>query len=153
MISAAVARAFNSFIDQPAGLFCSNRLLEWMNTGIMLALAILLALSPQVERSALLTFYEAGFSTGALAGLYMVAGAFRAAALIANGRVPVYGPRLRSAGCIVGTLMWLEMAFALIRAQSEIGFLPLSAVVYFFLALGEFFSCYRAATDVRFDPR
>lgn len=153
MIRAAALRAFNSFIDQPAGIFCSNRLLEWMNTGIMVALSVLLALSPRVERSALLSFYEAGFSTYALALLYLVVGSFRVFALIANGRIPVYGPRLRSAGCIIGTLMWLEMTSALIRSQTEIGFLPLSAVVYFFLALGEFFSCYRAATDVRICPQ
>lgn len=140
----AATRILNGFLDQPAGLYCSNRLLEWLTTAMILTIASITAI-PMMDRLAFAVFYDFGLSTRWVAALLFIVGAMRAMALIANGRAPLYGPRMRTAGCIAGTLIWVAMMVSLMRS----GLVPLSAAVYFFLAIGETVSCYRAATDVR----
>lgn len=84
-----------------------------------------------------------------LAFLYLVVGSSRFFALVANGRWPIWGPRARGAGAIVGAVVWLSMSVALIRYHIP-GTPPSPGIPMFFtLFLGELVATYMAASDDR----
>lgn len=84
-----------------------------------------------------------------LALLYLLIGIARFIALIANGRWPVWGPRARGAGAIVGAVVWLSMSVALIRYHIP-GAPPSPGIpMYFTLFMGELAATWMAASDDR----
>lgn len=81
----------------------------------------------------------------ALAASYLLIGWFRVAALVANGRIPVWGPRARMVGGAIGAVVWLQMGLGLVDLRVP----PPSMMLYFLLCLGELAATYMAAADDR----
>lgn len=128
----------------------SNRLFEWYATATMLGIALSLATSPGVIRNSAFHFLlTSGFSQAGVLALLLLFGLVRVAALVANGRVPVYGPIARALCALGGAFTWLQFCLALLQYSTVQGVLTPGVTVYFFMMVGEIFSCYRAAVDGR----
>lgn len=134
----------------PPGDKCRNRLFEWMTTGMMVGIVFTIAWTPAtIQVGAFRYLLALGFTPTLLFVFFAVVGFARAASLYSNGRWPVWGPRGRAAGALLGGFIWGQMALALIFLTKDTGTLSIDIPVYVFLALGEAISCYRAAVDVR----
>lgn len=81
----------------------------------------------------------------ALGTVYLLFGWFRVAALVANGRIPVWGPRARMVGAAIGAAVWAQMGLGLVDLRTP----PPSMMVYFLLCIGELAATYMAAADDR----
>lgn len=78
-----------------------------------------------------------------IAVFFIVVGAVRIAALIANGHWPKYGPWLRSIGSGAGALIWSQMLLSLIAVSPD-DLTSLGAPVYLVFTMVELISIYRA---------
>ena len=134
----------------PVSNMFSNRLFEWYATSTMLGIALSLAVSPGViKNSAFSYMLDSGLTQYGVLLLLLLFGAVRIAALLANGKVPVYGPIARALCAMGGAVMWLQFCLALLKYSASQGVLTPGVTVYFFMMVGEVFSCYRAAVDGR----
>lgn len=89
-------------------------------------------------------------STEYMAIFFLVFGLLRIAALIANGRWPAHGPRLRAMGAGAAAVMWGQMFIALLLIVSHRQGIPSPGIpIYFALMIGELISAYRAMSDER----
>jgi hypothetical protein len=130
--------------------YCAPRLFEWMTASMMIGISLTTAFDPQsVSRGGFHGLYELGFSAPLLATFFMLAGCVRVAGLFANGMWPVIGPRFRAAGALAGSFIWLQMLYSLTVWSMKQGYFSLGVPVYACLSVGEFISCWRAASDVR----
>lgn len=129
---------------------CFNRLFEWMTACMMIGIALTVAANPTtVQFGGFYLMRDIGLDASALGTLFMLGGCLRIAALFANGRWPIYGPRFRAACALMGAMIWMQMLLALTAWSSHNGYLSIGVPVYAFLTVGELISCYRAAADVR----
>lgn len=132
---------------------CSNRLFEWATTAMMLGIAVTLLLSPRsIEASSFHLMLQAGVPQQLFALFFVSVGLLRVAALIANGRWPIYGPLARALGAIAGAVIWGQLCLALIGMSPITGTVSLGVPVYIVLVGGELFSCFRAVSDGRRYP-
>lgn len=131
-----------------AGSHCRYRLFEWISTLIMLGLSVTLFISPRsIEHSTFHMMLEIGISQRGISFLFFIFGIMRIAALYANGRWAFYGPMLRSLCALGASALWFQMMLALIAGSLQLEYITPGVPVYFFLAVGEIASCYRAAVD------
>lgn len=121
--------------------YTRDRLHEWTMAATMILIGLQVAFWPS-----LLGDWSAVWP------LMIVVGSLRLAALIANGRSYVYGPRIRSFGALAGALMWSQILVALIVVLPRPAAPSLEISVLLVMTVGELYSSYRAATDVR-SPR
>lgn len=83
---------------------------------------------------------------------FLIAGAARLAALIANGAWPHYGPMMRAAGALSGAFIWSQMCISLYRLVPAIGAPPSPGIpVYFVLSMLELACMYQALVQVDWD--
>lgn len=139
---------FNLFVCH-----CRHRLFEWVMTAAMLGLAIEIAIWPGTIGASAFRYMLQVVGTQNLGTFFAVAGLLRIAALTANGRWPVYGPRIRAVAAGCGALIWFQMLIALFILAPKSGIPSPGIPVYLALTFGELISAYRAATDVRSKPR
>lgn len=127
-----------------------QRLFEWMTACMMIGIAVTVGANPKtIEFGGFYLMRDIGLTAGALGILFMAAGGLRIAALFANGRWPVYGPRFRAGCALMGAVIWMQMLLALTAWSARNGYISIGVSVYAFLTVGEMISCYRAASDVR----
>lgn len=132
------------------GPYCRNRQFEWFTTTSLLGMGMLMAIWPSTMGASSFRYILMVMTPQDLTAAYLGIGIFRAVALIANGRAPVWGPRIRALGAIAGASVWLQMDIALIiwMAQNDI---PPSPGMAMFTAVivGEIISGRRAMNDGR----
>lgn len=136
----------DAFLD-----YIQRRTFEFCTSLMMLGIAVLLIVSPQSLRmNSFQYMMTIGLDAVTLPLLFSLSSAFRIAALMANGNWPVWGPRLRATGAIIGVLIWPQMAYGLLLFSTAHE-RPLSTgfPVYLMLALGELLSLRRAGRDAR----
>lgn len=131
--------------------YCGNRLFEWVMTAAMLGLALEISIWPETIQASAFRFILLAVSTQFLGWFFLVAGAVRIAALVANGSWPVYGPWVRAVASGAAALIWAQMDIALF-ILIPLNDAPSPGIpVYFALTIGELISCYRALSDA--EPR
>lgn len=131
--------------------YVQRRTFEFSVSVMMLGISALLIVSPEsLSQNSFQYMMRIGLDAVTIPVLFSVASAFRIAALSANGNWPVWGPRLRATGAIIGAIIWSQMAFGLLLFSS-VNNRPLSTgfPVYLMLTLGELLSLRRAGRDAR----
>lgn len=88
-----------------------------------------------------------GLPDSLFATFFAIFGTIRIFALIANGNIPVYGPRARSVCALVGAPVWGMMALSQM-VQAANGHLSLALPTYSLLTIAEIASAIRATYDV-----
>jgi len=127
----------------------SHRLFEWAAALMMIGIAATIAYDPRsLALGGFSYMARIGLTAPVLWILFLTGGLVRVATLYANGWWPVYGPRARAACALGGAIIWAQMLVALVDWSLAHGYLTIGVSVYFFLALGEILSCYRAASDI-----
>lgn len=129
--------------------YLEGRLFEWTMALTLILLGTELLAWPDTVQAHSFRYAVWAFRSDNVAALFLLLGLARTAALVANGRSYVYGPRVRAFGALIGALIWSQMFVSLLmllpRSSAPSPGLP----VWFILTLGELYSSYRAATDVR----
>lgn len=126
------------------------RIFEWTMTAGMLGLAVEMIIWPNTIGASAFRLMTLFLDPGLLTVFFLVAGVVRVVALIANGRWPKYGPRMRAFGAALGALIWAQMDMALLQLVPLNNGIPSPGIpIYFALTFGEIVSCYRALTDDR----
>lgn len=124
-----------------------GRLFEWMTSGMMIGVSIILAVNPKsIQFGGFYLIENIGLTAPVLAFVFFLVGVLRIVALFLNGPWR-YGPMLRAGGAVVGATIWAQMLYALTLWSMKGGYLSIGVAVYLFLAVGEAISCYRAAAD------
>lgn len=127
---------------------CSNRLFEWVMTGALLGLGLLILVYPKSMGASAFRYILDIIGPLWLATFYLLIGGFRIAALIANGSWPTWGPMIRASACGAAALIWAQMDIALLMLIPQAGTPPSPGIpVYFALTIGEIFSCYRVLAN------
>lgn len=133
---------------------CGNRLFEWTMAGILLAIGLQLLLWPHSFASSRFRPILNVTDPGVLTAFYLMVGAFRVLALFANGKLEVWGPRVRAFAATCGALVWLQMSAALFVFMRDTGTDPSPGIpIYIGLAIAELISTYRAMADAKYRSR
>jgi hypothetical protein len=140
--------AASKLLEKEKPIHATNRLFEWMMSGMMLGIAFTLAL-PQdtLAQGPLHILVVYGVTDNLLTLFFGLTGLFRCVALYLNGKMPVWGPRIRAIGAMGAALIWAQLAVILLVSTKELGYTSIGVPVYSFLVLGEFISIYRATFD------
>lgn len=129
--------------------FTHERLAEWVFTSIMILVGMEILIWPTtLKNSAFLYMPGAGLPTF-VGCIYLTVGVVRAAALLANGRSWVYGPRMRAYGALASAVIWGQMCLSLIVLAPERGVPSIGIPNWFVLTCAEMIIAYKAATNVR----
>lgn len=132
--------------------YFESRLSELGTSTMMLGLALHIAIWPDAIgasafRKILEVLPQAWLGVG-----FLIVGAGRLAALVANGSWPYYGPLLRAAGALSGAMIWFQMCIALYQLVPTLGSPPSPGIpVYLVLTIIELLSMYRALVMVNHD--
>jgi len=130
--------------------YCRDRLFEWVMTVAMLALAVEIFIWPATIGASAFRFILRVVSAENMGVFFIIFGAIRIAALVANGKLPEHGPRMRALGAGAAALMWGQMCIALLLLAPHNGGIPSPGIpVYFALTIGEMVSVYRALSNAR----
>jgi hypothetical protein len=125
-----------------------NRLFELATSTIMVAMAVHLLVWPESLGASLFRFELNLMSALGIAFLLGGAGILRVAALVANGSWPIYGPRLRACGAIVGASVWAQMCTSLVLYNVDRANPQSPGIwVYLVLTLVELIAMCRALVD------
>lgn len=130
----------------------ADRSIEWFSSLAMLNWALILTLpGDTMSGSSFSEFRHYGLDEIRLAVVLGIVGAVRVVVLWVNGRWP-RGPSLRIAGCVIGALIWSQVAW-LIALGTIVGqgVVSTGTGVYAMLAFAEVLSIYKAAFDARYD--
>jgi hypothetical protein len=128
---------------------CRDRFFEWVMTLAMLSLAVHLLIWPQAIAASAFRYMLVIFWPSHIAVVFLLAGAFRAMALVLNGRWR-WGATCRASCALIGAMMWAQMDLALVMLIPNAGTPPSPGIpVYFALAVGELVSCYRVLAHGR----
>ena len=129
--------------------YLDGRLYEWVFSTSMVALGMTILVWPQVAHGSILTILT-GAVGGTAAGLiFFVIGLLRIAALITNGNSMWIGPRIRSIGASVSSVLWSSVVISMAQVSVAQGF-PSPMVIFFSAFTGaEVYISYRAVLDVR----
>lgn len=125
----------------------SNRLFEWISTSMMLGIASTLYLSPHSISASAFRLLLDVLPQSVIADLFFTFGLVRIIALVANGRIPYYGPIMRALCAVGGAVMWFQLGLALFLASIGYDHVSPGVTFYFCMGVGEIVSCYRAAAD------
>lgn len=133
--------------------FIGNRLNEWIMVICLFGLSLQLFLLTPDTSSGSEKFLLQYLSPDFIGLVYLVVCYCRACALVINGQSLVYGPQTRAMGALAGALIWGQMDISLIKLYVN-GVTANSPGIslYFAMTIGELFTVYRAATDVRRSP-
>lgn len=117
--------------------------------GVLMSLGFHMLMWPRAIEASAFRFILDVVGPAALTYAYLIVGWFRVMALLANGRVPIWGPRLRMVGAMIGVAIWLQMCIALIKIAPSVGVPSPGIWVYLWLFIGELAATYMAAADDR----
>src|SRR5690349_21306765 len=82
--------------EEGPGTHCQNREFEWFASLVMVSIGVIIAITPKtIEIGAFRYLLSMKFSVGWLWLLYVSIGSAGICALLANGRIPFYGPHIR----------------------------------------------------------
>jgi hypothetical protein len=129
--------------------YCRDRLFEWAMTLAMLGLAVEIYIWPDTVGASAFRLMLGIVTAGHMGVFFLVFGVLRIVALVANGRWPLYGPQLRTAGAGASAFMWGQMCAALLMLAPLKGVPSPGIPIYLALTLGELISAYRAMSDAR----
>lgn len=124
----------------------ADRLFEWVATFIMLVMAALLVLPGVVFTGAFAIAESHGYDW-LVNTVLAFCGCFRGAALVANGNVPIWGPKMRCYSAMAAGQLWLLFCGSLIYDAFTTGKVSLGIACYAGLLLGELRSVGRATRD------
>lgn len=125
-----------------------NRLFDLAMSIIMIGLAVHVTIWPDALRASLFRFTLDLIGTTWIVVLFGAGGLLRLAALIANGSWPLYGPKLRACGAIVGASIWAQMCTSLILFHVTASRQPSPGItVYLVLTIVELIAMCRALVD------
>jgi hypothetical protein len=126
-----------------------GRLFEWVMASAMVLLAAQTFLWPETLIASSFQVLT-GLMPISFIGIFLLLfGIARAAALVANGRSLVYGPRVRALGALAGAVLWAQFDLALL-ADFTVKGVPSPGIPFWSaFTLAELYSAYRAASDVR----
>jgi hypothetical protein len=126
-----------------------GRLFEWTMATAMVLLAAETFVWPRTLDASAFNWLTT-LLPGSFIGVFLLLfGVIRVAALIANGRSLVYGPRVRALGALAGAVLWAQFDLALIAAYTVKGPPSPGIPFWFTFTLAELYSAYRAASDDR----
>lgn len=129
--------------------YLDGRLYEWVMSANMVALGITIFGWPRVSNGSILTVLVGAIGGTATAMVFLAVGLVRAGALIANGQSMWIGPRIRSFGASVASVLWASVVISMAQVSVMQGF-PSPMVIFFSAFTGaEVYISYRAALDVR----
>jgi hypothetical protein len=129
--------------------YVEARLFEWVMAIGMIGLGIEIIIFPDVVHAASFMLLAAIFPKLSIDIFLIFFGSLRIAALIANGRSLVYGPRVRAIGALAGATLWAQFDLSIIYVSRD-GTAPPAAMAFWFVFIfGELYSAYRAAGDGR----
>lgn len=132
----------------PQGPHATNRLFEWVVSGMMVMMGFTIALPGEVTSDPLSILSKNGFiGEDGLAFFFGMVGIARLCALWASSQFHTYGPRVRAVGSALGSAIWLEMTLASLYSGYLSNKTTLAAAIYGSLTIGELVSCYRATYD------
>lgn len=129
--------------------YLDGRLYEWVMSGSMLALGLVIIVWPKVANGSILNVVVSAIGGTSTALVFLIIGLLRAAALIANGQSMLIGPRIRSLSAFVASILWASVVISMAQVSVNQGF-PSPMVIFFSAFTGaEVYISYRAALDVR----
>jgi hypothetical protein len=128
--------------------YVESRLFEWCMSIAMTGLAVEIFFWPRILGATSFNLLTDLMPGQFISSFLLFFGIARFAALIANGRSTVHGPRIRAIAAIAGAVLWAQFAFSLIVEFYDA---PPSPGIPFWttFVLAELYSAYRAASDVR----
>jgi len=129
--------------------YLEGRLFEWVMAAAMVLLAIETFAWPRTLEASAFYWLTAAMPAAFIAWFLLIFGMLRCAALIANGRSKIYGPRARAIGALAGAAMWAQFDLALLASFTVKGPPSPGIPFWFTFTLAELYSAYRAASDVR----
>lgn len=127
-----------------------DRLFEWVMAAAMIGFGVEIMIWPHTIQASSFRHILQIISAERMSLFFMFFGVLRVAALVANGNWPIYGPRFRTIGAGVASLMWSQLGLSLFLLVPLNDGIPSPGIpVYFALAIGELISAYRAVIDAR----
>jgi hypothetical protein len=130
--------------------YIDGRLFEWVMSIAMFSLGAELVLWPPTISASSFRNLSADVPAAMLALFFISCSLARMAALIVNGRSWVYGPRVRAYGALGAAIIWSWMLTALFTLLADNRAIPSPGIpIFLSLVLGELYTSYRAAKDVR----
>jgi hypothetical protein len=130
----------------PLGRYSVNRLFEWVAAGAMASEGLITLIWPRTISAGNFRLLLDLMSARDLTAVYLAVGAVRMFTLVLNGRIGVWGPRIRAVMASISCVIWVQMAFALFTAMS----LPSPSIgMLLAFAAGELRSVARARGDLR----
>lgn len=133
-------------------LFCrlANRLAETQSGFMMIGIALTIIIDPQtIVKGGFYLIKDIGLTPFVLTTIFLLAGTGRLLGIAANGFWPYWGPILRAIGGAVGAIVWMQMAYALIKWSTDQHYYSLGISIYSVLAFGELIAIGRSANDAR----
>lgn len=131
--------------------FARTHLFEWVSSCIMVSMALEIGLTRGLaaRTGSYGVMTSLGIPDWFFILFFLLFGATRCAALYLNGQAYPYGPFLRMVVSVWGALVWGQLGVALLVSLIVTHTMNIGLSIYFFLAMGELVSCYRAAYDAR----
>jgi hypothetical protein len=130
----------------PPGTFCMHRQFEWTMAVALTSIGAHLIFSPESGEITAFRYGLEGIGLHTAAAVYFILGIVRMAALVANGRVPIYGEMGRAACSVLSSVVWAEMAFVLYHVPA-LGAPSPYIWIYVVLTASESYSTFRAVSD------
>jgi hypothetical protein len=127
-----------------------DRLFEWIMAVAMFSIGAQMMIWTDTIRASAFRHILRVIDSQHLGLFFLFFGAVRMIALVANGKLPKYGPWMRTAGAGVAAMLWGQLCVSLILLFPFNNGVPSPGIpVYFALTIGELISAYRAVNDVR----
>jgi hypothetical protein len=136
---------FNRVMTQ----YVYGRLFEWTMAVNMTLLGLTCAVFPEALQVSAFRFMIFVGDPRLFGIVALVIGNVRVLALVINGRSIVYGPHVRAACAVFGTMIWFQMLAALVMYSITIGYPSPGVSNWLSLCIGELFAAYLAGRDVR----
>lgn len=134
-------------VSDGPGRYCTNRLFEWFAVVYMSSLGFLTLVNNPVDSRVMQIIVER-FHDQRYVGIFLLfLGAFRATILVINGRAPTWGPRLRGATSMIGSMVWSYFTISVIIFSLQTHVYYASLATYASLMVFELIAAFRAAFD------
>lgn len=126
-----------------------DRLMEWYASMVMVGLCISFAAPDRLIVTAdVRQLLDTGIPHWGWMLFFGMFGCGRILALIANGTIPVYGPRARALCAVAAVPVWGMISIALLGEIAATGKIPIGIFFYAPLTAMDMVSIYRATFDV-----
>jgi hypothetical protein len=127
-----------------------DRLFEWIMAVAMFSIGVQMMMWADTMRASSFRHILRIIDSDHLGLFFLIFGAIRMMALVANGGWPKYGPWMRATGAGVAAMLWGQLCVSLMLLFPFNNGIPSPGIpVYFALTIGELISAYRAIYDAR----